>query len=194
MGLFQKKDENLWLIAGLGNPGSKYEWTRHNAGFLAADTLPASMGPDKLKFEGSYREIRAGGKRILILKPLTYMNNSGRCVTAFMNYFKIPPERTIILFDDISLAVGALRLRRNGTHGGHNGMRDIIELAGSEDFPRVKIGIGGKPHPDMDLADHVLSKFTAEEKKLLLPALRDAGEAALLIVKGEMDTAMNRFN
>lgn len=194
MGLFQKKDENLWLIAGLGNPGSKYEWTRHNAGFLAADTLPASMGPDKLKFEGSYREIRASGKRILILKPLTYMNNSGRCVTAFMNYFKIPPERTIILFDDISLAVGALRLRRNGTHGGHNGMRDIIELAGSEDFPRVKIGIGGKPHPDMDLADHVLSKFTAEEKKLLLPALRDAGEAALLIVKGEMDTAMNRYN
>ena len=155
MGLFRKSDDGLWLLVGLGNPGLQYERTRHNAGFLAVDTLPASPGPDRLKFEGSYRELRqAEGKRCII-KPLTYMNNSGRCVTAFMSYFKVPPERTVILFDDISLPVGKLRLRRGGSHGGHNGMRDIIELAGSENFPRVKIGIGGKPRPEKIGRAHV---------------------------------------
>ena len=194
MGLFRKSDDGLWLLVGLGNPGLQYERTRHNAGFLAVDTLPASPGPDRLKFEGSYRELRqAEGKRCII-KPLTYMNNSGRCVTAFMSYFKVPPERTVILFDDISLPVGKLRLRRGGSHGGHNGMRDIIELAGSENFPRVKIGIGGKPRPEMDLADHVLSKFSPEEWKLLVPALQRAGEAALMIAAGQMDRAMNLYN
>lgn len=194
MGLFRRHDENLWLIVGLGNPGLQYERTRHNAGFLAVDTLPPSPGPDRLKFEGSYRELRADGEKRYIIKPMTYMNNSGRCVTAFMKYFGVPAERTVILFDDISLPVGKLRLRRSGSHGGHNGMRDIIELAGTDAFPRVKIGIGNKPRPEMDLADHVLSRFRPEEWELLEPALKRAGEAALMIADGQMDRAMNLYN
>ncbi len=185
-----------WLIVGLGNPGTQYEYTRHNAGFLALDKLAEKAGVkiDRIKFKGLTAAATVAGQRALLLKPQTFMNKSGESVREAMDFYKIPPERTVVLFDDISLPVGALRVRRKGSDGGHNGMKNIILLAGSDQFPRVKLGIGAKPHPDYNLADWVLSHFSVEEGKLLEPALLHGAEAAELLVSGKADEAMNRFN
>ena len=185
-----------WLIVGLGNPGREYEKTRHNAGFRAIDALADSLGCkiDKLKFQGLYTQVNYKGKKLLLLKPQTFMNLSGRSVLQLSAYFNVPPARIIVMFDDISLAPGRLRVRADGSAGGHNGIKSIIQEVGSQAFPRVKIGVGAKPHPDFDLADWVLSAFTASEEKALKNALDWAGEAALAIIDHGVPEAANRYN
>ena len=185
-----------FLVVGLGNPGRQYENTRHNAGFMAVDMLAGKhhAAVDRIKFKGLTGTCTLGGVRTLLLKPGTYMNLSGQSVQEAMAFYKLPPERVLILFDDINLAPGKLRLRRKGSDGGHNGMKNIIYLTGSDQFPRVKLGVGQKPHPDYDLADWVLSKFTEKEDKELHTALENACAACELIAKGEMDKAMNLYN
>ena len=193
--MFGRKSES-WLIVGLGNPGSEYTKTRHNCGFLAIDLLAAKLGCkiDKGKFQGLYGQTVYNGKKLYLLKPLTYMNLSGRSVLQLSAYFGIPPQRIIVLFDDISLAPGRLRIRAEGSAGGHNGIKSIIGELGSQEFPRVKIGVGAKQHPDQDLAAHVLSTFSASEEKDMNTALENAGEAALCIIDSGIQTASNRFN
>ncbi len=190
------KDQETWLIVGLGNPGKEYEKTRHNCGFRAIDALADKLGCriDKAKFQGLYGQCSYQGCKLLLLKPQTYMNLSGRSVVQLSAFFKIPPQQIIIMFDDISLAPGMLRIRANGSAGGHNGIKSIIAELGSQDFPRVKIGVGAKPHPDFDLADWVLSTFSAAEEKDLGPALEKAGDAALSIITDGVPKTCNRFN
>ncbi len=185
-----------WLIVGLGNPGREYEKTRHNAGFRAIDILADSLGCkiDKAKFQGLYGQVNYNGRKLMLLKPQTFMNLSGRSVVQLSSYFNIPPERVVVLFDDISLAPGRLRVRADGSAGGHNGIKSIIQELGSQSFPRVKIGVGAKPSPDYDLADWVLSAFSASEDKALKPALEWAGEAALAIIEHGVPESANRYN
>ena len=185
-----------WLIVGLGNPGREYEKTRHNAGFRALDVLADKLGckVDKLKFQGLYGQTTYQGKKLYLLKPQTYMNLSGRSVLQLSAFFKVPPARIIVLFDDISLEPGKLRLRKDGSAGGHNGIKSIIQELGSQDFPRVKIGVGAKPHPEYDLADWVLSTFSAQEEKALAPAIEKAADAALCIIDKGIAEASNRYS
>ena len=193
--MFGKKQET-WLIVGLGNPGKEYERTRHNAGWRAIDRLAEKLGCriDKGKFQGLYGQANYGGQKLYLLKPMTYMNLSGRSVVQLSAYYHIPPQRIIVLFDDISLEPGRLRIRADGSAGGHNGIKSIIAEISSQDFPRVKIGVGGKAHPDQDLADHVLSAFSAQEEKALVSALERAADAALCIMDRGVPETANRFN
>jgi len=193
--VFGTKNES-WLIVGLGNPGKDYDRTRHNCGFRAIDILAQSLGCkiDRAKFQGLYGQTIVDGKKLYLLKPQTYMNLSGRSVLQMSAYFSIPPQRIIVLFDDISLEPGRLRVRANGSAGGHNGIKSIIAELGSQDFPRIKIGVGAKPHPDQVLADWVLSTFSVSEEKLLQPALENAADAALSIIQNGTQHTANRFN
>ena len=190
------KNNDAWLIVGLGNPGKEYERTRHNCGFRAIDVLCAMLNckTDKGKFQGLYGQTLYKGMKLYLLKPQTYMNLSGRSVLQLSAYFNIPPQRIIVLFDDISLPPGRLRIRADGSAGGHNGIKSIIGELGSQEFPRVKIGVGAKPHPEQDLADWVLSTFSANEEKDLESALRRAAEAALSIIDNGVAETANRFN
>ena len=190
------KSNESWLIVGLGNPGKEYERTRHNAGFRAIDILADKLGCriDKGKFQGLYSQTVYGGKKLFLLKPQTYMNLSGRSVLQLSAYFNIPPQRIIVLFDDISLAPGRLRIRADGSAGGHNGIKSIISEVGSQSFPRVKIGVGSKPNPEFDLADWVLSTFSANEEKNLIPALDRAADAALSVIDRGVPETANRYN
>jgi PTH1 family peptidyl-tRNA hydrolase len=190
------KSNDSWLIVGLGNPGKEYQRTRHNAGFRAIDILADKLGCriDKGKFQGLYTQAVYGDKKLYLLKPLTYMNASGRSVLQLSAYFNIPPQRIIVLFDDISLAPGRLRVRGDGSAGGHNGIKSIIAEVGSQSFPRIKIGVGAKPNPEMDLADWVLSSFSAKDEKDLTFALDNAAEAALHIIDYGIPETANRFN
>lgn len=185
-----------FMIVGLGNPDKKYEFTRHNAGFLCVDMLAEKHGftVKKLKFRSLLGDAVLGGHRCLILKPQTYMNLSGEAVREAAAFYKIPPERILVLFDDISLDVGKLRIRRKGTDGGHNGIKNIIYHLASDQFPRIKIGVGKKPHPDYDLADWVLSEFKKDEEAPLKSALENACSAVELLLDGEIDKAMNLYN
>ena len=185
-----------WLIVGLGNPGKEYERSRHNCGFRALDILAKDLGcsVDRGKFQGLYGQTVYRGKKLYLLKPMTYMNLSGRSVLQLSAYFSIPPQRIIVLFDDISLEPGRLRVRADGSAGGHNGIKSIIQELGSQCFPRVKIGVGAKPHPDYDLADWVLSSFSAQEEKALSVSLPNAAQAALAIIDHGVPEAANRFN
>lgn len=185
-----------WLLVGLGNPGREYEKTRHNCGFRALDLLAQKLScpVDRLKFQGLYGQTVYNGKKLFLLKPQTYMNLSGRSVVQLSAYFHIPPQQIIVLFDDISLPPGRLRLRADGSAGGHNGIKSIIQELGSQTFPRVKIGVGSKPNPDFDLADWVLSTFSASEEKALAVSLENAAQAALAIVDEGVPQAANRFN
>ena len=205
MGLFEKlkvlSEESRstkpeYIIAGLGNPGVSYEQTRHNAGFLALDAIEKKYTPTspEHKFNAVCRRAVIGGKSCLLMRPQTFMNKSGEAVSDAMDFYDIPPENIIVIYDDISLDVGTMRIRRKGSAGGHNGIKSIIELCGSQDFPRIKIGIGGKPHPDYDLADWVLSRFSEEDMKTLAEVFEKSAEALELIVRGETGEAMNRFN
>ena len=193
--MFNRNNET-WLIVGLGNPGREYEKTRHNAGFRAIDILADSLGCkiDRMKFQGLYGQTTYNGKKLMLLKPQTFMNLSGRSVLQLSSYFNIPPQRIIVMFDDISLAPGRLRVRADGSAGGHNGIKSIIQELGSQDFPRVKIGVGAKPHPDYDLADWVLSTFSAQEEKALAPAIEKAADAALCIIEKGLAEASNRYS
>lgn len=185
-----------YIVAGLGNPGREYENTRHNAGFVTIDRFAEKQHVriNRLKYKALCGECTVEGKRVLLMKPQTFMNNSGQSVTQAMSFYKIPPERVIILLDDISLEPGRLRIRRKGSDGGQNGMKNIIYLSGRDTFPRIKIGIGAKPNPGWDLAKWVLSRFTPDEYKLLLEAADKAGSAVELIIKGDIDQAMNLYN
>ncbi len=208
-----------YIICGLGNPGTQYENTRHNIGFMTVDTLceKYKLSCKKLKFKSltcdaviggnttlqsrnqergtdAAQQSFGGGKRCLIMKPTTFMNNSGEAVTEAMNFYKIPPERTIIVFDDISLEPGKLRIRRKGSDGGHNGIKSIIYLSGSDAFPRIKMGVGAKPNPDYKLADWVLGHFKKEDGEKLEQCFQNAVACLELIVQGKIDEAMNKYN
>lgn len=185
-----------FLIVGLGNPGEKYSFTRHNAGFLCVDLLAEQNGFSlkRLKFRSLTADTTLAGHRCLVLKPQTFMNNSGEAVRDAAAFYKIPPERILVIFDDVSLDVGRLRIRRKGTDGGHNGLKSIIYHLNSDAFPRIKIGVGKKPHLDYDLADWVLSSFKKDEQPPLKAALERACEAVPLILDGQIDEAMNRCN
>lgn len=185
-----------WLIAGLGNPGREYENTRHNAGFLAIDKIAESYHTQvkQLKFKALTGRAEIGGKSCLLMKPDTFMNLSGQAVVEAMNFYKIPIEKVLVFYDDISLPPGRLRIRRKGSDGGHNGIKNIIYLTGRDNFLRVKLGVGTKPHPDYNLADWVLSRFGKEELVELGAALENCPKIAELIVSGKTEEAMNQFN
>ena len=185
-----------YLIVGLGNVGTQYEGTRHNAGFMAVDRLASKYKFDikKIKFKSLCGEVMLSGKRCLVIKPTTFMNLSGQAVVEAMEFYKIPSEKVIVLYDDISLPISKLRVRRKGSDGGHNGIKNIIYLTGKDDFPRVKIGVGEKPNPAMDLADWVLSRFKKEEYEDFSPALDNAVSCVELIVSEKIDEAMNKYN
>lgn len=184
------------IIVGLGNPGREYEGTRHNTGFYVLDTLAERCGAkiDRIKFKGLTVDMELAGKHILLLKPSTYMNRSGESVREAMQFYKVPPEKVILVFDDISLEPGKLRIRRKGSDGGQNGVKNIIYLTGADTFPRIKMGIGAKPDARWDLADWVLSKFSREEAERVTEAAERACEALELMVAGQTDQAMNRYN
>lgn len=185
-----------YIIAGLGNPGTEYENTRHNIGFMTIDTLceKYKVSCKKLKFKSLTCDVIIAGKRCLIMKPSTFMNKSGEAVTEAMSFYKIPPERTIIVFDDISLEPGKMRIRRKGSDGGHNGIKNIIYLSGSDMFPRIKMGVGAKPHSDYNLADWVLGHFKKEDGEKLEQCFQNAVSALELMVAGKIDEAMNKYN
>lgn len=191
-----KKDKELWMIVGLGNPGREYEATRHNVGFRVTDLLAQRLHVriDRLKFRALTRQTELGGKKVLLVQPQTFMNLSGAAVSALASYYHIPPQRVLVIFDDISLPPGRIRIRRDGSAGGHNGIKSIIQSLGTDQFPRIKIGVGAKPHPDYDLADWVLSRFSAQEEKALEPALLHGAEAAEMILSDGLDKAASAYN
>ncbi len=185
-----------YIIVGLGNVGTEYEGTRHNAGFMAIDRLAKKYNTEikRLKFKSLCGDAVISGKRCLLMKPSTFMNLSGQAVTEAMEFYKIPVENILVLFDDISLPPSKLRIRRKGSDGGHNGIKNIIYLTGEDNFPRIKIGVGERPNPNIDLADWVLSRFKKEEYEALSEALDNSVTCVELIVGGKIDEAMNRYN
>lgn len=185
-----------WILACLGNPGARYEDTRHNVGFHAADALARRDGfrVDKLRFKALTAAAELGGEKVLVMKPQTMMNLSGRAVREAAQFYKIPAERVLVIFDDISLPVGKLRVRPGGSAGGHNGIKDIIAQMGTDAFPRVKIGVGGKPRPDYDLADWVLGRPTAAEWTVLEETILRALDAAACVIAEGPERAMSRYN
>lgn len=185
-----------YIICGLGNPGTKYENTRHNAGFMTIDRLAdkLSIPVKKLKFKSLTGEAAVNGVKCLLMKPTTFMNKSGEALREAMAFYKLPPEKVILIFDDITQNVGVIRIRKNGSDGGHNGMKNIIYLSGSDTFPRIKIGVGDKPHPDYDLAAWVTSPFKKSEGEALENALDKAISAIGYMVQGEIEAAMNKYN
>ena len=185
-----------FIIVGLGNIGKQYELTRHNAGFLAIDYIAEKYGAriDRVKFHSTVGECNIGGKRVLLMKPSTLMNNSGVAVGEAAAFYKIPPERVLVLHDEISFEPGMIRIRRKGSAGGHNGLKSIIQRLPGEDFPRIKIGVGKKPNPEYDLADWVLGKFPESDMKAMKDRFADIATASELIVKGDIDNAMAKFS
>ena len=190
-----RKDKMMYLIAGLGNPTREYEKTRHNVGFSVSDVLA-----DKYNIDVSDRKHKAlcgkgviEGEKVLLLKPQTFMNLSGESIREAVDYYKIDPEDIIVIYDDISLDPGQLRIRLKGSAGGHNGIKNIIAHLGTQEFPRIKVGVGAKP-PKMDLADYVLSRFGAEEQKLMDEAFGEAAEAAVMMMTTGAERAMNHYN
>lgn len=185
-----------YLIAGLGNPGKEYENTRHNTGFMALDRLAEKYGVNvtQLKFQSLCAAAVIGGKKVLLLKPQTFMNNSGEAIAAAARFYKIPPEKVFVLFDDISLPPSRVRVRRRGSDGGHNGIKSIIAHLGSDAFPRVKLGVGAKPNPEYDLAAWVLGKFKKEDAELMQQAFEKTIGAVELMLDGNFEEAMSRYN
>ena len=185
-----------WILCCLGNPGREYENSRHNVGFLTADTLAVKKGFEikRIRFKALTGTVEIGGHKVLVMKPNTYMNLSGTALQEAAAFYKVPPERCLVVSDDVTLDPGRLRLRRGGSAGGHNGLKSIINMLGSQDFPRIKIGVGKKPHPDYDLADWVLGKFSPEDQKRVAQAAETACEAIECILTQGMDRAMNRYN
>ena len=194
--LFQKKLPVSWLVVGLGNPGDKYENTRHNAGFLVADELGerGDFPIQRLKFKALTNTAAIGGQGVLVMKPVTYMNLSGEAVRPASDFYQIPPERILVVSDDINLEVGRLRIRTKGSAGGHNGLKNIILHLGTDQFPRVRIGVGGKPHPDYDLADWVTGKFSPEDRKTVDEAVKRAADAIECIMDLGLMRGMGKFN
>ena len=194
--MFLKSSGCDWMLVGLGNPGREYEKTRHNVGFRVTDLVSGQLKTkiDRLKFQALTRLVNYNGMKVLLVQPQTYMNASGAAVSALASYYKVKPERILVIFDDISLPVGRIRVRKDGSAGGHNGIKSIIQSLGTDQFPRVKVGVGAKPPPDYDLADWVLSKFSAQEEKDLAPALDHAAQAALMVLDQGTEKAASAFN
>lgn len=185
-----------WMLVCLGNPGDQYENTRHNVGFMVADQLGERyrLPIQKLKFKALTNVFTISGEKVLVMKPVTYMNLSGEAVGEAARFYKLPPERVLVISDDVSLPVGKLRIRKGGSAGGHNGLKSIIQHLGTDQFPRIKVGVGQKPHPDYDMADWVLSKFAGEDLKTITEAIRKAADAVECLIQEGPDKAMNRFN
>ncbi len=184
------------LVVGLGNPGDKYTFTRHNTGFMALDFIAEKCGVrvDRARFKSLCADARIGEHRVLLMKPQTFMNLSGEAVREAADFYKIPPENILVLFDDINFDVGVMRIRRNGSDGGHNGIKSIIYQLNSDAFPRVKIGVGKKPSPDYDLADYVLGTYSDADKKILFSMFSRVYDGVELILSGQIDKAMNLYN
>ncbi len=194
--LFQKKAPVSWLVVGLGNPGGQYENTRHNAGFLTADELArrGRFAIQRLKFKALTAAVEISGQGVLMMKPTTFMNLSGEAVGEAARFYKIPPDHVLVISDDVSLPLGKLRIRTGGSAGGHNGLKSIIQHLGADQFPRVKVGVGEKPHPDYDMADWVLGKFQGEDKKVMDETVKRAADAVECYLRDGPQKAMNRFN
>ena len=184
------------LVVGLGNPGDKYTFTRHNTGFMALDFIAEKCGVrvDRARVKSLCADARIGEHRVLLMKPQTFMNLSGEAVREAADFYKIPPENILVLFDDINFDVGVMRIRRNGSDGGHNGIKSIIYQLNSDAFPRVKIGVGKKPSPDYDLADYVLGTYSDADKKTLFSMFSRVYDGVELILSGQIDKAMNLYN
>ena len=194
---FNKKSGGVdWLLVGLGNPGDQYENTRHNVGFLVADELAerSHVPVQRLKFRALTNTVTIGDRKVLLMKPVTYMNLSGEAVHEAAAFYKIPPERVLVISDEVSLAPGKIRVRRSGSAGGHNGLKNIIAHLGTDQFPRIRLGVGQKPHPDYDMADWVLGKFQGEDKKAVEAAVKKAADAAECLIREGVDKAMNQYN
>ena len=193
---FKKKTGVSWLLVFLGNPGAKYEKTRHNVGFMTGDALSKKLNVkiDRVKYKALIRQAELDGEPVLLMKPQTYMNLSGSAVKEAMDFYKIPLDHVVVVSDDVTLPVGKLRVRRSGSAGGHNGLKDIIAKCGGDGFPRVKIGVGEKPHPDYDMADWVLSSFKGDDAKAIDEATDKAADAVKTIVLKGVDKAMNLYN
>lgn len=194
--MFWKKDKSTYsyVIAGLGNPGPKYEKTRHNVGFLALDELASRTGirVDKLKHKALIGTGTIDGQRVILMKPQTFMNNSGQAVRQVLDYYKIPDERLIVIYDDMDLDQGALRIRKKGSAGSHNGMRSIVSELGNQDFPRVRVGIGGAG--ESGAVDHVIGKVSKADQSALADAAADAARSVISIIEDGIDIAMNKYN
>ena len=184
------------IIVGLGNPGNKYQNTRHNVGFCAIDHICSKLNvsADKLKFQGLFCRCEMAGEQVLLLKPQTFMNESGKSVAQFASFYKIPPENIIVIFDDVLLDVGKLRIRSKGSHGGHNGIKSIVSCLSSEAFPRIKIGVGKKPHPDYDLADWVLAPLPLADRDTISKNMDSVYDAVCDILRGDAQKAMGKYN
>lgn len=204
MAFFRKKTKTAaaavgrpeYIIVGLGNPGREYEYSRHNTGFLCVDVLCNKYGvkPDRVKFNSLNCTADVEGHACLIMRPQTYMNNSGQAIREAAVFYKIPPERIVVIYDDISLPTGTLRIRKKGSAGGHNGVKSIIAQLGTDEFPRIKLGVGERRDPDEDLKDHVLGRFSKEDLAVMKASMERAVNAVPLLLDGNAEEAMNRFN
>ena len=193
--MFRKKAPVSWLVVGLGNPGAKYENTRHNVGFMTADALAGRNGEPirRVKYNALTSEAVIGGQSVLLMKPTTFMNLSGQAVSEAARFYKIPADHVLVISDDVDLPLGKLRIRKSGSAGGHNGLKNIIQLLGTDQFPRLKIGVGGKPHPDYNMADWVLGQFQGEDKKTIDAAVARAADAVECLLADGIDRAMNQY-
>lgn len=197
--LFSKKSPSggvTWLVVGLGNPGGEYENSRHNAGFMALDALAEELDVpvQRLKFRALTHQAVIAGEKVLLMKPVTYMNLSGEAVGEAAAFYKLPPDHVLVLSDEVALPPGKLRVRPAGSAGGHNGLKNIIAHLGTDQFPRIRLGVGQKPHPDYDMADWVLGKFSPQDAKLMEEAAKKAAQAAVAVIRDGVPAAMNRFN
>jgi PTH1 family peptidyl-tRNA hydrolase len=194
--MFFSKGGAEWIVAFLGNPGLKYNGTRHNAGFMAADAMEKKLGVsiNKMRFKALTQTVDIGGKKVLLMKPQTYMNLSGDAIVQAANFYKVPPERVIVVSDETALPIGRLRIRRGGSAGGHNGLKSVIARLGTDQFPRIRLGVGDKPHPDYDMADWVLSAFKGQDAADMELVAKKAADAVECYITEGADRAMNKFN
>ena len=185
-----------WMLVCLGNPGDQYENTRHNVGFMVADELAerARAPIQKLKFKALTNTLTISGEKVLVMKPITYMNLSGEAARPAADFYKIPADRVLVVSDDTALPIGRLRIRKGGSAGGHNGLKSLIQHLGTDQFPRVRVGVGEKPHPDYDMADWVLGHFVGEDKKAINKSVKRAADAIECIIKEGIEKGMNKFN
>lgn len=194
--MFFSKGGAEWIVAFLGNPGLKYNGTRHNAGFMAADAMEKKLGVsiNKMRFKALTQTADIGGKKVLLMKPQTFMNLSGDAIVQAANFYKVPPERVIVVSDETALPIGKLRIRRGGSAGGHNGLKSVIARLGTDQFPRIRLGVGDKPHPDYDMADWVLSAFKGQDAADMELVAKKAADAVECYITEGADRAMNKFN